>query len=80
MAKFNSFEMTGLNIDALHIIANTPSHLIDTNVPGVIKFAGNTIIIDKALQQDVFPVVDAPILPQGPTLKQKVLRILKKKA
>ena len=80
MAKYNSFEMTGLNIDALHIIANTPSHLINTQIPGVVKFAGNIIVVDKALQQDVFPVIDAPILPQGPTLRQKVLRLLKKKA
>lgn len=80
MIRYNSFEMTGLNIDALHMIANTPSHLVNTQIPGVIRFGGNTIIIDKALQRDVLPITDAPIFKQGPSMKEKVLRILKRKA
>lgn len=78
MIKYNSFEMTGLNINAIEMIAHTPSHLINTKVPGVIIVGGNTIVIDKALQRDVLPVTDAPIKTKGPSLRQKVLRMMKK--
>ncbi|MBQ7105015.1 MAG: hypothetical protein IJN90_04090 [Bacilli bacterium] len=78
MTRHNCFEMTGLNIDALELIANTPSHLVYTKIPGVICFGGNTIVIDKALRNDVFPITDAPIMEKRPSLRQKVLRMLKK--
>lgn len=80
MTRYNSFEMTGLNIDALLMIANTPAHLVNTQIPGVVKFGGNTIIVDKALVRDVLPDTDAPLFEKGPSLKQKVLRIIQRKA
>lgn len=78
MINYNGFGMTGLNINALEEIARTPSHLVKTNIPGVIYLGGNMIIIDKALVNDVLPVADAPVKETSPSLRQKVLRMLKK--
>ena len=38
------------------------------------------IIVDKALVRDVLPDTDAPLFEKGPSLKQKVLRIIQRKA
>ena len=73
MKRYCDGNMTGINIDALEIIAMTPIRITQSSIPGVVYIGGNKIIIDKVLKDDVFPEIDAPIRVKE-TFKQKVKR------
>lgn len=77
MKMFYNGSMTGININALEYIAMAPTRFVNTSIPGVICIGDKTIIVDKALKDDVFPEIDAPIRTKE-SIKQKVLNYLKK--
>ena len=77
MKTFYDGHMTGININALDLIAMSPTKTVKTSIPGVICIGYQTIVVDKALKNDVFPVTDAQI-EKKQTLKEKVLSYLKK--
>ena len=73
MKRYCDGNMTGINIDALELIAMTPIRITQSSIPGVIYVGSDTIIVDKVLKDDVFPETDAPIRVKE-TFKQKIKR------